>query len=62
MNISINEVTPETVCIHGQTLARPYVEMVLLPLLVASKGKNHGAILPGRPSVQQRRAEPPGLP
>lgn len=45
MNISINEVTPETVCIHGQTLARPYVEMVLLPLLVASKGQNHGAIL-----------------
>lgn len=45
MNIIINEVTPETVCVHGQTLARPYVEMVLLPLIVASKGLNHSAIL-----------------
>lgn len=44
MNIIITEVTPETVCIHGQTLARPYAEMVLLPLLVASQGLNNGAI------------------
>lgn len=45
MKININAVTPNTVDINGQTLAREYVEQVLLPLLVASKGENHSGII-----------------
>ena len=45
MKININAVTPNTVDIHGQTLAREYAERVLLPLLVASKGENHSGII-----------------
>lgn len=43
--LSITAVTPETVCIHGQTLAREYAETVLLGLLVASEGENHAGIV-----------------
>ncbi|MAX93466.1 MAG: hypothetical protein CMK99_22490 [Pseudomonas sp.] len=45
MKITVSNVTPETVCIHGQTLAREYAELVLLPLLVAAEGQNHPAIV-----------------
>lgn len=45
MNITVSNVTPETVSIHGQTLAREYAELVLLPLLVAAEGQNHPAIV-----------------
>lgn len=43
--INITAVTPETVCIHGQTLAREYAETVLLGLLIASEGENHAGIV-----------------
>lgn len=45
MKITVSNVTPETVSIHGQTLAREYAELVLLPLLVAAEGQNHPAIV-----------------
>lgn len=44
MNIAITAVTPETVNVNGQELARSYVESILLPLMVASKGQNHSAV------------------
>lgn len=46
MSIIITAVTPNTVEIHGQTLAREYAELVLLPLMVASKGQNHAGVIP----------------
>ncbi|MBK59836.1 hypothetical protein N8H22_04935 [Stutzerimonas stutzeri] len=45
MNINITAVTPETANVNGQELARSYVESILLPLMVASKGQNHAAII-----------------
>ena len=45
MNITVSNVTPETVCICGQTLARSYTESILLPLLVAAQGQNHAGII-----------------
>ena len=45
MNITITAVTPETANVNGQELARSYVESILLPLLVASKGQNHAGII-----------------
>ncbi len=40
--ITIFNVTPDTVDVSGQTLARGYVETVLLPMLVANAGKDFG--------------------
>ena len=45
MNINITAVTPETANVNGQELARSYVESILLPLMVASKGQNHAAVI-----------------
>lgn len=45
MNITITAVTPETANVNGQELARSYAESILLPLLVASKGQNHAAVI-----------------
>ncbi len=45
MNIAITAVTPQSVTINGQELAREYVETVLLGLLVASAGENHAGIV-----------------
>lgn len=45
MNITVSNVTPETVCMCGQTLARSYTESILLPLLVAAQGQNHAGII-----------------
>jgi len=45
MKFNITDVTPETVCIHGQTLAREYAEVVLLNLMVAAMGNNHSGIV-----------------
>lgn len=45
MNIIITAVTPAKATINGQPLAREYAEGVLLPLLVAAQGKDHGSAL-----------------
>lgn len=45
MNIIITAVTPESVTINGQELARGYAESILLPLMVAAQGQNHAAII-----------------
>ncbi len=45
MNINITAVTPETANVNGQELARSYAESILLPLMVASKGQNHAAVI-----------------
>jgi len=45
MNIAITAVTPESVTLNGQELARGYAESILLPLLVASQGQNHSGII-----------------
>ncbi|NKQ11980.1 DUF6971 family protein [Pseudomonas sp. SST3] len=45
MKITVSNVTPETVCICGQEMARSYTEAVLLPLLVAAQGQNHSGIV-----------------
>ncbi len=45
MNIIITAVTPESVTINSQELARSYAESILLPLMVAAQGQNHAAII-----------------
>lgn len=45
MNIILTAVTPKNVNMNGQVLARDYVESILLPLMVASRGQNHSAII-----------------
>lgn len=45
MNINITDVTPEAANVNGQEIARSYVETILLPLMVASKGQNRAAII-----------------
>lgn len=55
--VNITAVTPETVCIHGQTLAREYAETVLLGLLIASEGEKPCGHREGSRSVCCRRAE-----
>lgn len=45
MNIDITAVTPTKVTLNGQSMAREYAETLLLPMLVASQGKNYSAVL-----------------
>jgi alpha-galactosidase/6-phospho-beta-glucosidase family protein len=43
MNITITKVLKNEVTVSGQTLAREYVENVMLPLLMAQCGRNNGS-------------------
>ncbi|MBD8193012.1 hypothetical protein IFR35_16415 [Pseudomonas fluorescens] len=43
MNLNIQNVTPETVEIQGQTVTRAYAEGIMLTTLVTSAGKNEPA-------------------
>ena len=40
MNVVITNVTPKSVELYGQTLARSFAESIMLPLLVAQAGKD----------------------
>lgn len=44
MNLNIQNVTPETVEIQGQSVNRAYAEGVMLTMLVATAGKNEPTI------------------
>ncbi|VVP97541.1 hypothetical protein [Pseudomonas fluorescens] len=43
MKITITNVLKDEVTVSGQTLAREYVESIMLPLLMAQCGRNNGS-------------------
>ena len=43
MKITITKVLKNEVTVSGQTLAREYVENIMLPLLMAQSGRNNGS-------------------
>lgn len=53
MNLNIQNVTPETVEIQGQSVNRAYAEGVMLTMLVATAGKNE----PNIASIGRQYAE-----